>query len=229
MVRVGVLSRVRVFYRQRRTAPPKLAAAVQNVQTSSDFTSCGNREVDRTHSTYAWYATRVLANESCCAEFAKRAFGIRSKYVLPHALDGLQTRAFQTVRQYHDAADEALHSVQDVVEDFLEKCFGDAENDDDIPEVNYADGVLTIYLPPHGTWVINKQTPNQQIWWSSPISGPRRYEYDEGRERWVFSRVISEDGTSHVQATIDEADTLGEILNQEFIDLFGEGLGDFHC
>ena len=24
--------------------------------------------------------------------------------------------------------------------------------------------------------MINKQTPNRQLWWSSPLSGPRRYE-----------------------------------------------------
>ena len=27
------------------------------------------------------------------------------------------------------------------------------------------------------TWVINKQAPNMQLWWSSPISGPLRFEY----------------------------------------------------
>jgi len=36
---------------------------------------------------------------------------------------------------------------------------------------------LNINLGKHGFWVINKQAPNQQIWWSSPISGPRRYEH----------------------------------------------------
>ena len=27
-------------------------------------------------------------------------------------------------------------------------------------------------------YVLNKQTPNKQIWLSSPISGPSRFEYD---------------------------------------------------
>lgn len=30
-------------------------------------------------------------------------------------------------------------------------------------------GVLTLSLGPHGTYVINKQPPNQQIWLSSPF------------------------------------------------------------
>lgn len=38
-------------------------------------------------------------------------------------------------------------------------------------------GVLTITLAPIGTYVINKQPPNKEIWLSSPISGPKRYGY----------------------------------------------------
>lgn len=30
---------------------------------------------------------------------------------------------------------------------------------------------------PHGTYVLNKQPPNKQIWISSPISGPKRYDW----------------------------------------------------
>jgi frataxin len=46
-------------------------------------------------------------------------------------------------------------------------------------------GVMTIKFP-HGDYVINKQPPNKQIWLSSPLSGPKRYD-------WV---VISEDQDS---------------------------------
>lgn len=39
------------------------------------------------------------------------------------------------------------------------------------------DGVLTVNLGElYGTYVINRQTPNKQIWLSSPISGPKRYD-----------------------------------------------------
>lgn len=147
----------------------------------------------------------------------------------------MHIRTFQNAGHYHNVADESLHSIQDTVEDYFEEHFdaGGAEQEEDIAEVNYASGVLTIYLPPHGTWVINKQTPNEQIWWSSPISGPRRYEYDEDRERWVYSRVVDEGENGDVgEVTYDEDDTLGGILNKEFKDLFGERLGaddEFHC
>ena len=33
---------------------------------------------------------------------------------------------------------------------------------------------MTVVLgEPHGTYVFNKQTPNRQIWWSSPIRSAR--------------------------------------------------------
>ena len=35
-------------------------------------------------------------------------------------------------------------------------------------------GVMTLSLGDHGTYVINKQAPNKQLWMSSPISGPNR-------------------------------------------------------
>ena len=44
-------------------------------------------------------------------------------------------------------------------------------------------GVPTVRLGELGTYVINKQTPNRQIWMSSPISGPVRYDWAPGG--WV--------------------------------------------
>ncbi len=61
-------------------------------------------------------------------------------------------------------------------------------------------GVLTLALgPDHGTYVINKQPPNKQIWLSSPKTGPKRYDYvvfGEGQHEkqdtatgdWVYLR-----------------------------------------
>ena len=44
-------------------------------------------------------------------------------------------------------------------------------------DVTLASGVLTASIPGHGTFVINKQTPNRQIWLSSPFSGPARFDF----------------------------------------------------
>ena len=42
------------------------------------------------------------------------------------------------------------------------------------------------FRPTERTYVLNKQAPNKQIWWSSPISGPHRFEEDG--ERWADAR-----------------------------------------
>ena len=47
--------------------------------------------------------------------------------------------------------------------------------------------MLTVSFGAQGTYVINKQTPNQQIWLSSPTSGPKRYDYDTTARAWVYS------------------------------------------
>lgn len=36
---------------------------------------------------------------------------------------------------------------------------------------------MTIRTVEKGTYVLNKQPPNKQIWLSSPISGPKRYDW----------------------------------------------------
>ena len=47
------------------------------------------------------------------------------------------------------------------------------ESSEEEVECEYSDGVLTISLgAQRGTYVLNKQAPNKQIWWSSPISDP---------------------------------------------------------
>jgi frataxin len=64
-------------------------------------------------------------------------------------------------------------------------------------------GVLTIDFNEKGTYVLNKQPPNKQIWLSSPVSGPKRFDwvlFSEGQNQkegsgvgdWVYLR----DGTS---------------------------------
>jgi frataxin len=59
--------------------------------------------------------------------------------------------------EYHRIADETLEGLQDQLEQVLETV---PQTPTDM-DISYASGVLTIALPPHGTWVLNKQTPNR--------------------------------------------------------------------
>lgn len=80
--------------------------------------------------------------------------------------------------EYHQIADEYLETIADELETLSEQ----------FPQVDaeLSHGVLTLVLPPHGTYVINKQPPNQQIWFSSPVSGPKRF--DLIKARWITLR-----------------------------------------
>lgn len=76
-----------------------------------------------------------------------------------------------------------------------------------------------------GEYVVNKQPPSRQIWLSSPLSGPKRYDWvvvgesqhekeGAGRGEWVYLR----DGSS-----------LAELLKRELgIDVDAEDLGEAH-
>jgi frataxin len=89
-------------------------------------------------------------------------------------------RHFQSASEYNTVADECLENLQDALDEWLEENVNNGSSRDDTTEVVYASGVLTLKLPPHGTWVLNKQSATQQIWWSSPLSGPKRFEYADG-------------------------------------------------
>lgn len=49
-------------------------------------------------------------------------------------------------------------------------------------DVSLSQGVLNINVGSRGFWVVNKQSPNQQLWLSSPVSGPKRFEYSYNSE-----------------------------------------------
>ena len=65
------------------------------------------------------------------------------------------------------------------------------------------DGVLTVkFGGEYGTYVINRQTPNKQIWLSSPTSGPKRYDFINGR--WIYRH----DGKTMHELLDDEMPTV---------------------
>lgn len=73
-----------------------------------------------------------------------------------------------SVNDFHHHSDRTLESIHDMLTDDTDGIYGN--NGDDM-DVSSSQGVLNIHVPSKGTWVINKQTPNRQLWWSSPISG----------------------------------------------------------
>ncbi|KAH8300972.1 hypothetical protein KR044_007504 [Drosophila immigrans] len=96
-------------------------------------------------------------------------------------------------QQTEQVADVALDSATyervcaetlDALSDYFDEL---TENASDLSgtDVAYGDGVLTVNLgQAHGIYVINRQTPNKQIWLSSPSSGPKRFDYVAGK--WIY-------------------------------------------
>ncbi|KAK4248919.1 hypothetical protein C7999DRAFT_30608 [Corynascus novoguineensis] len=94
--------------------------------------------------------------------------------------------------EYHAVADEYLERLLTRLEELQD------ERED--VDVEFSSGVLTLSLGSDiGTYVINKQPPNKQIWLSSPKTGPKRYDYvvvGEGQHEkqdtatgdWVYLR-----------------------------------------
>ncbi|KAI6785386.1 uncharacterized protein J7T54_007028 [Emericellopsis cladophorae] len=96
-----------------------------------------------------------------------------------------------TEAEYHEVADHYLDRA-------LAK-FEEIQDQADELDVEFASGVMTIRVPEKGTYVLNKQPPNKQIWLSSPISGPKRYDwciFGDGQNdkegtatgHWVYAR-----------------------------------------
>lgn len=86
-----------------------------------------------------------------------------------------------TESQYHEIADEYLETIVNKFEELQD------EGED--LDVEFSAGVLTLKFP-FGTYVVNKQPPNKQIWLSSPKSGPKRYDW-----------VVIGDGQQHKEGT----------------------------
>ncbi|KAI9912714.1 hypothetical protein PsorP6_005609 [Peronosclerospora sorghi] len=99
----------------------------------------------------------------------------RPYHVAPFSSEA-STRLSMTENEFMELADETLHEIQswlDGIEELVEES-----------DIMFSQGVLKIDLGQHGTWVINRQVPNRQLWWSSPI----RYEYDPERGQWINTR-----------------------------------------
>ncbi|XP_077418417.1 frataxin, mitochondrial isoform X1 [Vanacampus margaritifer] len=104
---------------------------------------------------------------------------------------------------YEKLADETLDALADYFEDLMDEPFTAPDFD-----VIYSSGVLTVKVGgDHGTYVINKQTPNKQIWLASPTSGPKRYDWTGSS--WVYSH----DGIS-----------LHQLLSEEFSTIFKKNM-----
>lgn len=100
--------------------------------------------------------------------------------------------------EYARLASDAIDTINDQLDAFFEdnRLDGDVDEDSGVMEVTTT----------HGVYVINKQPPTKQIWLSSPISGPKRFDFHDGH--WVSLR---------------DGQRLLQLLQDEINDIYGGG------
>ena len=63
-------------------------------------------------------------------------------------------------------------------------------------DIDLSDNILTL-INDQGTYVINKQSAVQEIWLSSPVSGPFHFSYQEGvwqsRNGAILDKILSDE------------------------------------
>lgn len=98
-----------------------------------------------------------------------------------------------------EISDEQYHKLANSYLEELEEKLNQLQENNELIDVEFSAGVLTLTLPPKGVYVLNKQPPNKQIWLASPVSGPKRYDYVRFKEleetkqgmecgEWVYLR-----------------------------------------
>lgn len=102
--------------------------------------------------------------------------------------------------QFVAAVDHTMQLLQDRLE-----CEDiEAQNIDS----TFSDGVLTLTInSSNDTWVMNKHSVTRQIWLSSPVSGPSKYNWHQNERQWLNER----NGISK----------LSELISDEWTNAFG--------
>ncbi|TPP62369.1 Frataxin regulates mitochondrial iron accumulation [Fasciola gigantica] len=107
--------------------------------------------------------------------------------------------------QYERLSTETLDKFAEVFD-----MLGEQYDLGDAYDVLHDYGVLKVeFGSPVGTYIINRQAPNKQLWLSSPLSGPKRYDFLINKGKWIYKH----DGTA-----------LHNLLNKEISDIVGHSV-----
>ncbi|KAL7884714.1 hypothetical protein AOLI_G00074840 [Acnodon oligacanthus] len=181
----------------------KLCSLVTGVRTKEVNTRCGGTNSGRLEAAAQWPNRIVKCRDFVFGDVQRRNLNITTPLAEENALQ------FKDITEaaYEKLADETLDALAEYFEDLTDESFTASDYD-----VVFSSGVLTVKVGgDHGTYVINKQTPNRQIWLSSPTSGPKRYDWTG--ERWVYAH----DGMA-----------LHDLLSKEFSAIFQSNMDLSH-
>jgi len=82
-----------------------------------------------------------------------------------------------------------MQTFENTANETLEKLFEalDSAIGDQV-DVDFEDSILMIELEDGRQYVINKHSPSQEIWLSSPVGGASHYRYDLNSNVWLSTR-----------------------------------------
>ncbi len=81
------------------------------------------------------------------------------------------------MQNFHNLCDEFLENLAEQIE---------SKDKNSKLDVEYSDGILTIKLEDSGkTYIINRHSASQKIWYSSPFSGANYFSFNE---KWLDSK-----------------------------------------
>ncbi|KAF3443783.1 hypothetical protein FNV43_RR13473 [Rhamnella rubrinervis] len=117
-----------------------------------------------------------------CYSVASRSFCSRPSNLDDESPAAIDYSSLLQEDEFHRLADSTIHDLQEKFEEY-----GDSVEFDGF-DIDYGNEVLTLKLGNLGTYVLNKQTPNRQLWLSSPVSGPARFDWDKNAQAWIYRR-----------------------------------------
>ncbi|XP_072715044.1 frataxin, mitochondrial isoform X2 [Ciconia boyciana] len=107
---------------------------------------------------------------------------------------------------YEKLAEETLDSLADFFEDLTDKPFTPEDYD-----VSLGSGVLTVKLGGDmGTYVINKQTPNRQIWLSSPTRFSGWFQQGGQPDMWENVVAVSPENVCSLPLSRERTEGVGQ-------------------
>lgn len=79
-------------------------------------------------------------------------------------------------------AEKELIKIADLIE----------QNDkESLFDVEYLDGILNIFVEKtNQTYVVNKHSASQKIWYSSPVTGADYFVFDEAKKQWLDDKNL---------------------------------------
>ncbi|KAF0852367.1 mitochondrial iron-sulfur cluster biosynthesis Yfh1 (frataxin) [Andalucia godoyi] len=110
-------------------------------------------------------------------------FTVGVRYVSTTAASG-GVYAFPTEEAYNEAAVRQINTLYSRLDGLVQETDGMEKK----LNVDYDAGVLSMDVTGVGGYVINKHAATRRIWWSSPLSGPKQFDYDPRSKDWVDSR-----------------------------------------